>query len=130
MSDLSKIFAAMDATWPAEERIACGPLTLRRSSGGGKRVSAASADGPVTSQDINAAEAQMRAFGQTPLFSLRDGDAALDDMLAARGYMVVELTRARATTEYRFTGNVRQRSTKLAGTKRISAAAGAGKLDV
>lgn len=49
---------------------------------------------------------------------------------AQRGYMVVELTRARATTEYRFTGNVRQRSTKLAGTKRISAAAGAGKLDV
>jgi ribosomal protein S18 acetylase RimI-like enzyme len=92
MSDLSKIFAAVDATWPAEERIACGPLTLRRSSGGGKRVSAASADGPVTSQDIDAAEAQMRAFGQTPLFSLRDGDAALDDMLAARGYVVVDRT--------------------------------------
>jgi len=47
-----------------------------------------------------------------------------------RGYMVVELTQARATTEYRFTGNVRQRSTKLAGTRRISAAAGAGKLEV
>lgn len=47
-----------------------------------------------------------------------------------RGYMVVELTRARATTEYRFTGGVRQRSTRLAGTKRISAAAGAGKLEV
>ncbi len=49
---------------------------------------------------------------------------------AQRGYMVVELTPARATTEYRFTGSVRQRSTKLAATKRISAAAGAGKLEV
>jgi alkaline phosphatase D len=49
---------------------------------------------------------------------------------AQRGYMVVELTRARATTEYRFTGNVRQRSTKLAGTRRISAGAGTGRLEV
>ncbi|MFN3990953.1 MAG: alkaline phosphatase D family protein, partial [Erythrobacter sp.] len=49
---------------------------------------------------------------------------------AQRGYMVVELTPARATTEYRFTGNVRQRSTRLAGTRRITADAGAGRLEV
>jgi alkaline phosphatase D len=47
-----------------------------------------------------------------------------------RGYMAVELTRGSATTEYRFTGSARQRSTKLAGTRRISAAAGSGKLAV
>jgi alkaline phosphatase D len=49
---------------------------------------------------------------------------------AQRGYMMVELTRARATTEYRFTGAVRQRSARLAGTRRISAPAGSGALEL
>jgi alkaline phosphatase D len=49
---------------------------------------------------------------------------------AQRGYMVVELTPARAVTEYRFTGNVKQRSTRLAGTKRIITDKGSGKLAV
>lgn len=49
---------------------------------------------------------------------------------AQRGYMVVELTPARAVTEYRFTGGVRQRSTKLAGTKRIVSEKGSGALTV
>jgi alkaline phosphatase D len=47
---------------------------------------------------------------------------------AQRGYMVVELTPARAVTEYRFTGAVRQRSTRLAGTKRIVSERGSGTL--
>jgi len=49
---------------------------------------------------------------------------------AQRGYMTVELTKARATTEYRFTGSVKQRSTRLAGTKRITSEKGSGKLAV
>jgi alkaline phosphatase D len=49
---------------------------------------------------------------------------------AQRGYMMVELTPARATTEYRFTGGVKQRSTQLAGTKRITSEKGSGKLVV
>jgi alkaline phosphatase D len=49
---------------------------------------------------------------------------------AQRGYMLVELTPARATTEYRFVAGIRQRSTKLAGTKRISTEKGSGKLAV
>jgi alkaline phosphatase D len=49
---------------------------------------------------------------------------------AQRGYMMVELTPARATTEYRFTGNVKQRSTRLAGTKRITTDKGSAKLAV
>ncbi|WP_136636400.1 GNAT family N-acetyltransferase [Pseudooceanicola onchidii] len=92
MPELSKIFDAVDVTWPAEEKIACGPITLRRSSGGGKRVSAATVDDAITTQDIEAAEARMRDMGQTPLFSLRPGDTALDDLLAARGYAVVDRT--------------------------------------
>jgi alkaline phosphatase D len=49
---------------------------------------------------------------------------------AQRGYMVVELTPARATTEYRFVAGIRQRSTQLAGTKRIATDKGSGKLTV
>ena len=49
---------------------------------------------------------------------------------AQRGYMVVELTPARAVTEYRFTGSVKQRSTRLAGTKRITSEKGSAKLAV
>jgi alkaline phosphatase D len=49
---------------------------------------------------------------------------------AQRGYMVVELTPARAVTEYRFSSGVKQRSAKLAGTKRITTEKGSGKLTV
>ncbi|MFN3864671.1 MAG: alkaline phosphatase D family protein [Erythrobacter sp.] len=49
---------------------------------------------------------------------------------AQRGYMVVELTPARATIEYRFTGSVRQRSTRLAGNKMLATATGSGRLTV
>ncbi len=49
---------------------------------------------------------------------------------AQRGYMAVELTPARVTTEYRFMGSVKQRSTQLAGTKRITTDRGSGKLAV
>ena len=41
-----------------------------------------------------------------------------------RGYMVVELTPDNAIAEFRFLGTIRQRSTRLAGTKRISTSAG------
>lgn len=47
-----------------------------------------------------------------------------------RGYMVVELSPTRATTEFRFLAGIRQRSTALAGTKRISVKARAGALEV
>jgi alkaline phosphatase D len=49
---------------------------------------------------------------------------------AQRGYMTVELTQTRAVTEYRFSAGVKQRSTKLAGTKRITTEKGSGKLMV
>ncbi len=45
-----------------------------------------------------------------------------------RGYMTVELTPTRATTEYRFVAGIRQRSTQLAGTKRITCEAGSNTL--
>ncbi|MGB3471720.1 MAG: alkaline phosphatase D family protein [Erythrobacter sp.] len=42
-----------------------------------------------------------------------------------RGYMTVELTPERATTEWRFMAGIKQRSTQLAGTRRTSVDAGA-----
>jgi alkaline phosphatase D len=44
--------------------------------------------------------------------------------------MVVDLTPARAVTEFRFTSGVKQRSAKLAGTKRIGCDKGSAKLVV
>ncbi len=49
---------------------------------------------------------------------------------AQRGYMVVELASARVTTEYRFVTGVKQRSTRLAGTKRLTSEKGARTLTV
>ena len=48
---------------------------------------------------------------------------------ARRGYMAVELTPQRATSEYRFLDTVRQRSTRLAGTHTVGARAGERQLE-
>ena len=47
---------------------------------------------------------------------------------AQRGYMTVELTPSRATTEYRFVSGIRQRSTRLAATKKVNVEAGSNAL--
>lgn len=65
---------------------------IRDGQGGGKRVSAATALGPVADRDIAQAEEAMRTIHQRPLFMLRAGDDALDTALAARGYSVVDPT--------------------------------------
>ncbi len=77
----------MEATWPPLHARRLGPWTIRAGAGGGQRVGAATADGDWDAADIPQAEAAMRALGQTPLFLIRDGDAALDATLAARGYL-------------------------------------------
>lgn len=76
----------MEATWPPARSWRLGPFRLRDGAGGGKRVSAASAEAPWDAAALAAAEAAMAA----PLFLLRAGDAALDAALAARGYRVVD----------------------------------------
>jgi GNAT superfamily N-acetyltransferase len=78
--------AALEATWPPAASWALGPWRLRDGAGGGKRVSAATVEGPWTEADLVAAEAAMAA----PLFCIRPQDGALDAALAARGYAVVE----------------------------------------
>ena len=49
---------------------------------------------------------------------------------ARRGYMAVELTPTRATSEYRFLSSVREKGAGVVATKRISALAGARTLDI
>lgn len=80
----------MEATWPAATAARLGPWTIRDGQGGGKRVSAATADAAWTDADIPQAETAMAALGHPPLFLIRDGDAALDAALDQRGYRIVD----------------------------------------
>lgn len=85
-----RLFAALDATWPAAAFHDTGPWRIREGRGGGKRVSAATATDRVAATDIARAEVAMRGIGQCPLFQIRDRDGALDGWLAAGGYDVVD----------------------------------------
>ena len=88
--EAGRLVAALEATWPPAERVSHSGWTLRRGDGGGKRVSAASPEGPEA--DIGVAEAAMRAWGQVPLFRILPGEEALDAALADRGYCVIDPT--------------------------------------
>jgi ribosomal protein S18 acetylase RimI-like enzyme len=90
MTTVQHLYEVCDATWPPARFVTQGPWTLREGQGGGKRVSAASATGPVTEADIDAAIAGLAAMDQKPLFQIREGDDALDEMLAARGFTVID----------------------------------------
>lgn len=94
--DHAALFQAMDDTWPAAALHRVGPWLVREGRGGGKRVSAATAEGLVAPSDIPLAEAVHRDLGQPPLFLIRPGDVALDAMLEARGYRVVDPVDLRA----------------------------------
>ena len=87
---IAQLLAAMDATWPAAATHTTGPWLIRQGNGGGKRVSCATTDHPVTPADIDMAESFHRSLGQTPLFMLRPDQPDLDATLAARGYAIVD----------------------------------------
>lgn len=88
LPSVQKLYSVIDGTWPSLAKRAVGPWTIRIDGKGGSRVSAASAEQPVTDTDIPHAEAAMRDAGQSKLFMIREGDAALDGLLAARGYQI------------------------------------------
>lgn len=88
--DLPQLYAAVEHTWPAAHLHRKGPWMLRDGQGGGKRVSAATAEAPVAAADLAVAEAAMRQMGQPPLFMIRQGEDTLDAMLADAGYAVVD----------------------------------------
>lgn len=87
---LPQLYDVIDGTWPAAETRMLGPVLLRRGAGGGQRVSAATARGPLSDTDIAAAEAAMQAMDQPRLFQIRDADDAFDTALNARGYRIVD----------------------------------------
>lgn len=89
---LDRLFEAIEVTWPAAEKSVSPLWTLRRGAGGGKRVSAATANGPMDQSDLLRAEAAMAEFGQAPLFMLRPDQDALDHMLANQGYTLLDPT--------------------------------------
>ncbi|WP_422075832.1 GNAT family N-acetyltransferase [Tranquillimonas rosea] len=82
------LLQAMTATWPAAQTRRVGPWILREGEGGGNRVSAATAEAPVSTDDLRDAERGMRDLGQKPLFMVRAGEDTLDALLDAAGYAV------------------------------------------
>ena len=92
LPDPEDLMATVEATWPPASASRAGPWTIRDGQGGGKRVSAATANSPVGAGDLPEAEASMRALGQPELFMIRKGDEALDALLAQRGYKVIDPT--------------------------------------
>ncbi len=80
----------MEQTWPPAAALRIGPWTVRDGRGGGKRVSAATADGAWGAADIATAEMTMQSLGQPRLFLIRQGDDQLDDTLAGLGYDLVD----------------------------------------
>ena len=88
--DAARLYEVCDQTWPAARRWRDGPWTLREGRGGGKRVSAATANRPVTAADVAQATAAMIQTGQQPLFMIHEGDTALDALLADLGYGVID----------------------------------------
>ncbi|KUF10462.1 GNAT family N-acetyltransferase [Pseudoponticoccus marisrubri] len=88
--DLPRLFATLDATWPAATQVSAGPWCLREGRGGGKRVSATTARGPWRDDDLGAAETAMRLMGQPALFMIRPGDEDLDRALDRAGYDLID----------------------------------------
>jgi len=92
LPDARKLYAVIEGTWPASAKQALGPWTIRLDDSGSSRVSSATAEAPMTEEDIPQAEEAMKEAGQTPLFMIRAGDNALDAMLDARGYLQKDAT--------------------------------------
>ena len=85
---MNPLFAVVDATWPAAALHRAGPWLIREGVGGGQRVSAATADGPWSADDIPRARAAQHVLGQPALFLVRDDEQELDAALAAQGYHI------------------------------------------
>ncbi len=86
LPDARALLRVCAATWPPAATGKVGAWTIRAGDGGGRRVSAATQNWPVTEADLPTAEAAMRALGQAPLFMVREGEAHLDALLAGHGY--------------------------------------------
>lgn len=89
-SGAERLFEAIDATWPAARLIQQGAVTLREGKGGGKRVSAATVQRPLSAAELASVEGAMADIGQSPLFMIREGEQGFDQILSDKGYKVVD----------------------------------------
>lgn len=83
-----ELYAVTEATWPPVSTARVGSWTIRQGGGGGSRVSAATAAAPFSETDLADAEEAMNRLQQPRLFMIRQGDEALDALLAERGYAI------------------------------------------
>jgi len=90
LPDASALYRVIDRTWPPAHSASLGPWTIRTGMGGGKRVSAATAEAAIDGASIAQAEQAMTGLGQSRLFMVRQGEGRLDEKLQARGYSVVD----------------------------------------
>lgn len=88
LPDAQKLYAVIDGTWPAAVKQSIGPWTVRLDASNSSRVNAATAELAFEGPDIVTAEVAMIDGGQRPLFMLRHGEDRLDEVLAARGYII------------------------------------------
>ena len=82
------LYDVIDATWPAAEVTQAGPWSIRTGLGGGSRVSATTQRMPAGADALPQAETEMAKRGQPCIFMIRDGDDALDAILADAGYVI------------------------------------------
>lgn len=90
LPDDRKLYEVCEATWPPATATRHGAWTIREGGGGGKRVSSATETWPTTEADLATAEKAMRALGQVPIFQIRRGEEALDEILDHHGYDIVD----------------------------------------
>ncbi len=90
--DAAALDAALEATWPPLRTERRGPWRLRDGAGGGKRVSAATAEGAVGADDLATLAGWARERGEPALVRVRAGEASLDALLATRGFDRVDAT--------------------------------------
>lgn len=83
---MTTILPILQATWPAARIQRSGPVTLRLTGDGGRRVNAASYSGHPDPADLGNAETAMRDAGQPPLWMVDSAQTDLDQMLADCGY--------------------------------------------
>lgn len=86
------LFAAIDGTWPAAHFKEAGGWTFRDGQGGGKRVCAATYNGPDGAHDLSVMEAVHLRQGCTPLVQVRGAQTSLDNDLEQQGFRIVDPT--------------------------------------
>lgn len=90
MPTVETLCEVLEHTWPAAKYTSNGPWQIRDGQGGGKRVSATTLEGDLSSDALPQAESAMKALGQGKLFMIRGGDDALDALLEEQGYEIID----------------------------------------